>query len=65
MDLATVLARVDARHYTGLDPFYSDVHQIVSATMQECGDDPSGIRAVMRSSPSVGPTVTGPPGPLL
>lgn len=46
MDLATVLARVDARQYRGLDTFYRDVQQIVTATEQEWADDPAGIRAV-------------------
>lgn len=44
MDLATLLARVDDRHYPTLQAFLAAVALIPAAEKQYWGDDPEGIR---------------------
>lgn len=44
MDLATLLARVDARQYPTAKAFLAAVAQIPAAEKQYWGDDPEGVR---------------------
>ena len=49
MDLATLLARVDARQYRTVESFLAALALIPAAEKQFYGDDPEGIQEVNHS----------------